>query len=418
MSIINISEVSQLISSAENVDVLRTECAKNGIVVKQSGDLIVLANANENVYYKTRKPLASNASNASNLEETETSNAPDVYDDANLNVVNVVDDVNETLRIQANGVIFEESTRRIVAACQPKLIELESLDQVTNVINDNPWDSIRMEYCEDGTVIRLYNYNNNWFTATTRCVDASNSYWSSERSFNSLFWDVFDKHLVATLDKNYTYVFILLHKENRIVVKHNRNTLVYISRIHNTTLQEDYQNYFRNVETIRRPKMITVEQYLNMYRTGVVDNKYKRGIIVKVYDHATKYWTLSKFDFPGYRLIKSIRGNVPELRMRYLELINKPESLELLEKIYGENHFMFTYIKVSLLKLVKTVYRLYIESHIRHTTEIKSDNIYFITLRQLHAQYKLTGKPISFEDVQKRIYSLNKTVLKRLLAWQ
>lgn len=409
MSIINISEVSKIINST-TPETLRSECEKHGVILKQSGDLFILANANEHVRYKRQKTRS--------VDQTELSEQPVQSELATVTAVPVEPfEQNESFRTQANGIIFEASTNRIVAACQPKLVELDSVEDVTAIVNSNPWDSIRMEYCEDGTVIRLYNYNDHWFTATTRCIDASGSYWSSERSFNSLFWDVFDKHLLVNLDKSYTYVFILLHKENRIVVKHNRNSLIYISRINNVTLQEDYQNHFRNAETIRRPKMLSVEQYLQMSQTGVVDNKYKRGLVVKVYDHTTRSWSLSKFDFSSYRLIKSIRGNVPELRMRYLELINKPESLELLEKIYSENHFMFTYIKVSLLKLVKTVYRLYIESHIRHTTEIRQDNIYFITLRQLHAQYKVTGKPITFTDVQNKIYGLNKTVLKRLLVW-
>ena len=79
---------------------------------------------------------------------------------------------------------------------------------------------------------------------------------------------------------------------------------------------------------------------------------------------------------------------------------------------------MFTFIKASILKLVKTVYKLYVDSHIKHVIEVKDDNMFYRTLRQLHAQYKKTNKPIGFIDVQEKIYSLDKSVIKRLLSWE
>ena len=146
-------------------------------------------------------------------------------------------------------------------------------------------------------------------------------------------------------------------------------------------------------------------------------NKFKRGILIKIQDKKTGYWNVYKYDFKTYNLIKSIRGNIPQIRIRYLELLSKPETLELLEKFYSENHFMFTFIKASLLKLIKMVYKLYVESHIKHTIEIKDDHQYYRTLRQLHAQYKTTNKPISFTDVQAKIYSLDKNIIKKFLSW-
>jgi len=165
--------------------------------------------------------------------------------------------------------------------------------------------------------------------------------------------------------------------------------------------------------------LMDVEDFRNLGSdVNNFDCKFKRGILIKIFDKASKTWELYKYDFERYKMIKSIRGNVPQIRMRYLELLNKPESLVLLEKFYTENTFMFTYIKAALLKLVKTVYRLYVESHIKHTVQVTQENLYYRTLRQLHAQYKLTNKPIGFTDVQDKIYSLDKMVIKKLLAWE
>ena len=97
------------------------------------------------------------------------------------------------------------------------------------------------------TIIRLYNYNNKWSTATTRCMDAKDSFWSSNKTFDAMFWEIFDEKLIAELNTNFTYLFVLLHEENRIVVRHKLNTLVYVSKIDNTTLIEDYNNIFTNI---------------------------------------------------------------------------------------------------------------------------------------------------------------------------
>jgi hypothetical protein len=313
---------------------------------------------------------------------------------------------------QCNGMILEKETNKVVCACQSKIKDVTA-EEIKQMIS-NKETKKRFEYCEDGTIIRLYNYNDNWYTATTRCIDAKYSFWTSEKTFDDMFWDVFDKKLLVDLNKNSTYVFILLHKENRIVVRHNANLLVFISEIQNETLVENYSNIFYNVYGIKRPKLVG---YVDLERHSI--NEYfhpmKRGIVVKVFENNT--WTTNKVDFENYHAIKSVRGNVPQIRMRFLELLDDPSSLDELQKYYNEHYVMFNLIKSSLMKLVRTVHKLYIESHVKHTVTVTEDNMYYRTLKQLHAQYKTTNKPIKYDDVQNKLFSLDKKVLKNFLGW-
>ena len=94
-----------------------------------------------------------------------------------------------------------------------------------------------------------------------------------------------------------------------------------------------------------------------------------------------------------------------------------PDSLLLLENMYNEHHILFTFIKASLLKLVKDTYKLYVESHIKHTITVYPDHPLYKTLRQLHYQYKNTNAPITFDIVQSTIYNLDKNIIKKLLGW-
>jgi flagellar biosynthesis regulator FlbT len=78
---------------------------------------------------------------------------------------------------------------------------------------------------------------------------------------------------------------------------------------------------------------------------------------------------------------------------------------------------MFEMIKNSLLKLAKTIHKLYIDSHVKHITKVDESNIYYQTLKQLHAYYKTQNHTITFDVVKDKINSMEKHVLRKLLGW-
>ena len=444
---INMCNVFEFIKD-KNYDEIKkkSENVKN-LVVKDTMDLYLLANASEvtstrytrceatdvvtnneaNECEATTNDVATDVvtnNEANECEATTNDVATDVVTNNEANeceaTTNDVATNNESTNVeqllqQANGVIFEKDTNNVVAMCQNKLQDIYDYTKAEMLIQENlnVGNNVRIEYCEDGTLMRLYNYNDTWNVATTKCIDAKRSYWSSNRSFDSMFWEIFDKSLLQTLDKDFTYLFVLLHKENRIVVRHKVNMLVYISRINNKTLVEDYLNQFKNIYGIKRPKVLDVNEidFRSMF------NPYKRGILIKIFDKTCDTWNIYKLDFENYRLVKRIRGNVPEIRMRFLDLLKDPEALALLERFYSEYHFMFMMIKSDLMKLVKTVHRLYIESHVKHSVVVEEDNMFFRTMKQLHAQYKTTNKPITFDEVRIKLFNLDKHVIKRFLNW-
>lgn len=333
------------------------------------------------------------------------------------------DDGRDGIKLQCNGIILEKETNKVVCACQNKFISMNKEEMKNQLVEGGKGMTLhkdpgfRVEYCEDGTVMRLYNYKNKWYTATTKCMDARDSYWSSDKTFDDMFWEIFDRTYLDQLDINYTYVFILLHSENRIVVKHNRNNIVYISRINNENMEEDYRNIF---PFAWRPRVIP---YFNL---DDMDNYYwpqKRGVLIKVREQTqmNKYtWTMYKIDFDKYALIKEVRGNVPNIKMRYLELLGDEESTKQrdLEKYYSENKKMFEDIRKEIFKIVKMIHQLYVDSHIKRTIQVTEEHMFYRTLRQLHAQYKTTNKPICYEDVQAKLKSLDKNVLKKFLGWK
>ena len=365
--------------------------------------------------------------------------------------------------------ILEKHSNKIVGMCQNKMVVIENENEFKDIYVQNKHKKNRMEYCEDGTSIRLYNWKGRWYTATTKCIDARSSYWSCEKSFDSMFWDIFDNGLLKQLDEKYTYLFVLLHIDNRIVIKHKKNSLIYISRIHNETYHEDFTNYFywnkynldniniesevkkqeikdnmqydeemgsqmlneqkifdkydydRQLYSIRQIKrQIVIKDFkIENYKNIISNNK--RGVLFKIYEEDSNgngKWKLYKYDFENYKIVKEVRGNVPNIKLRYIELMKTPNMLEILEKNYLEYNFMFSVIKNCINKLAKKIYGLYVESHIKHNIQVDIDNIYYQTLRQLHGQYKIQQKPITLDTVKTKLISLDKSVIYKLLEWK
>jgi hypothetical protein len=350
--------------------------------------------------------------------------------DENLkNLYLLITDKNQSelspLQLECNGLILEKETNKIVCMAQNKFIHInnnndEQLLQIEDL--KRKYKKFRMEYCEDGTVIRLYNYKDVWYTATTRCIDARKSYWSSNKTFDNMFWEIFNTsgYDLQQLDKSYTYLFILIHKENRIVVNHRYNNLIYISRINNETLEEDFKNYFYNekpTHCIRRTKQITDSWRLPLDSYFLSS---KRGVILKFLDKdkdGRDIWRVYQYDFNTYNKVKEIRGNIPLIRMRYLELLEYPDKLEILENNYPEHHMQFVMIKHSMNKLYREIHNLYYQSHIKHAVVVEMTHKLYKTLQQLHGQYKKQGTVITLDEVIKKVNSLDKNVIKKLIGW-
>ena len=321
------------------------------------------------------------------------------------------------LQLESNGLILEKKSNKIVCMCQNKFKQLDDNkenEQVNQLISE--YSEFKIEYSEDGTVIRLYNYNNKWYTATTKCIDARKSYWSSEKTFDDMFWEIFTQssYNLDHLDKNCTYTFIIIHTDNRIVVNHTFNHLVYINSINNTTKIEDYINHFSSSPF---DKYIRTTRYIESVDYPL-DNYFlqtKRGIIIKFLNKNN--WVIYQYDFKNYTIVKNIRGNVPLIRMRYLELLNEPEKLAILEYNYTEYYMLFTMIAYCMNNLYKEIHQLYVNSHIKHSITVTEDHKLFRCMKQLHGIYKKQNIIITLDEVKKKVNTLDKNVIKKLLNW-
>ncbi len=303
-----------------------------------------------------------------------------------------------------SGYVFEKLTDKVVCVSPQATIEINDLPQDVST-------QTTLEYCEDGTVVRLYNYNNEWYTATNRCINAKESFWANTSSFHDLFFEVFDKQDLDDLDINFTYIFILLHKDNRIVVRHNTNTLVYLGKMFNsldTNNKIHLENLFERNPLIKLPESIEYSPDMTLEE---LFTPLKRGLIIKAKDTADVY----RIDFEKYKEAKQVRGNTPNIKLRIIELAKESSyMLEVFRNTFSEHICEVDKVMSKLDNLVNSIYKLYVDSHIKHKVQVGESNLYYRTLKQLHAQYKTTGVPISVDAVKAKIFSLDKFVIYNL----
>ena len=122
---------------------------------------------------------------------------------------------------------------------------------------------------------------------------------------------------------------------------------------------------------------------------------FKRGVLVKVPDEMDSYTTY-QYDFENYKKLDELRGNLPTLEDRFLELYLKRDfkTIKSLEAYYRKDSKQ---IKEKLFHLYKTIFELYSQTHKQHLFKVDETHRYFTTLKQIHAIFYTKNK--TTEDV-------------------
>ena len=116
-----------------------------------------------------------------------------------------------------------------------------------NYVPSIDWKTARVQEKLDGSLIKLWYYKDEWHISSNGEIDARNASISSALLMSKpvtnlyvLFMKAWDETGIDmnTLDINLTYMFELLSLHNRIVVKHEKTSLVHIGTRNNITYEE------------------------------------------------------------------------------------------------------------------------------------------------------------------------------------
>lgn len=260
---------------------------------------------------------------------------------------------------------------------------------------DIQWEETTVEELIDGTVIRLY-YDYEWKIATLRTIDAKNAYWLSEKSFKDLFLECSSNLDFEKLNKSYIYGFIICHPNNKIVTHYEDKGLVHI-----TTLDRD--NNFRMIEVdlnIVKPKKLIFTSFDQMIQSCMKLQFYLPGYLL-----TDKNGIKNKYIAPHYTHVKNLKGNVPNIQIRYLQMRYSNEFVNEFLIYFPEYTYIIQYIETQIIKKTKDLYKKYVDIKI-HKKWYELDKIEKQLIYKVHETYLETKIPINFQIVYKIFTSM------------
>lgn len=325
-----------------------------------------------------------------------------VKDSDNLYIINYdkqKSDFSKQFVKECRGIILEKNTNKIICYTFNNNNDFDYEEEYKFDFNN-----MTIEESIDGTQIRLYNYENEWRVATTRCIDAYKTSWLSDKTFGQLFDDV--KHLVnmEELNKNNCYSFVLQHIDNRIVLNYNKNNLVLVCVRDMDTLEEiDKFEEGKRLE-LSLPKICKHFKSMNeLVYYCKNDKNMNEGFML--YDNETK--NRIKIIKKHYTYIKDMLRNTPNLEYRFYMLL-KNKNIGNYLKYYPEHNIKFEIMKKRTNNIVQNIHYNYMRKNINK--DIVMTDIpfgYRPLVYKLHGLYIKNKTKITYEVVMEEFLKLH-----------
>ena len=293
---------------------------------------------------------------------------------------------------ECNGIIIEKETNKMLCYGYNCMITGNNEDLLSKNIGEHT-----IQKAIDGTIIRMYYYNNEWWTCTNRSIDAKKTHWISEKSFDELFKEASNKLDRSILNKQYTYIFILRHPENRHISKIISPEIIYIGSRNMDTLEIVYDENLNDFKKCENIYFNTWQDMINELRTGSYDIM---GFIITDKDGG-----MTKYISDNFKLVKELKGNIPDMYYRCLILYIHNRKDEFIN-IFPEYKSIFKFIDKKINILCKQLYSMYVNRYIKKRT-IKVIPEYNMIINHLHKDYiesfKTEKKKITYIDVCNKI---------------
>lgn len=237
---------------------------------------------------------------------------------------------------ECRGIIRLLSDKSIVCKTYPFTPEIEyNTSNIKETVETTINNGYKFYPSFEGSILRLWCYNNEWYLSTHRKLDANNSRWGSATTFRNRFLDALGRvaeleeqtltiddmfnQYTAKLNPEYIYTYMLrTSNENRIVCRYPTEDLFFAGAFDRTDnfkfVEPAVINAF--VPTIKPITISNFEEFLSVIDNNVseVNNiLFTQGIIAVAPTGAS-----IKFMNPNYVLWSRVRGNEPILMQAYI----------------------------------------------------------------------------------------------------
>ena len=189
------------------------------------------------------------------------------------------------------------------------------------------WSTSKVYKKEDGSLMTLYYYNNEWLVQSSGDPDAGGEILNNTKTFNELFWEVWDElgyRFPLIEERHYCFMFELMTPLNKVVVQHNQNRLVFHGARNLETQLEVPIHMFKeacNWELCKTFSLNTIDQIIN-------SSKKLNPINQEGYIIVDSYYNRVKVKSPAYVALHHTKDSMSPKHL--LEIIQIGEGEEIL----------------------------------------------------------------------------------------
>ena len=308
---------------------------------------------------------------------------------------------------------------------------LNEKEKFEHFLTDN-FSNCRFFQALEGTMVRLFYHNNNWYLSTQKRINAFQSRWGSEYSFGQLFIqglvneynsnpkfretikytnkDELYKNFLNLLDKERVYVFFIQNSdENRIVIKNGPNYKLY----HIGTFFNNCKEFTLDSDIfVRHPNEIKFESLEELYNFIKFEQDVNSFGIMVFLPNNKQF----KIIDPKYKNMLNLRGNDPSVLRRYLVVRNTREREDFVN-LYFDYQDEFKNLEKNLVLLSKYIHRKYVDRFIKKQYAAVSPAEYQI-VKECHGWHMSDRKNniVTLEKVQEFINKHDPQNLYKILV--
>jgi hypothetical protein len=317
----------------------------------------------------------------------------------------------------ARGIVVDVVQKCIVCRSAPFTTEIVSNDiaKAKKYIPDTMED-VCVHKAAEGTVIRVFYDGTAWLWTTHHNLDAFDSKWG-----NTTFGDMFKECINAsghkTFDRNICYVFLMSHPENTIVCHDQEMYKLYLIAAYTRNGVDmspiplsDLPELKGIVTTGKMYSSLTRDALLSMTaRANIADLS---GYILRLGDIHIK---LSN---PHYMMFRNIRGDNPNINIRYLEL-TRGRCMGDAQKFIDMNarySSRFNKMEDEIRQLCPIVYNYYIGKYVtKRCTNVPTPE--YIAVRYIHQWhiYNRRTNVVTKEKVARLINEMSPSDIWKLI---
>jgi hypothetical protein len=309
-------------------------------------------------------------------------------------------------------------------------------------------ESLKFDKCKffeahEGTLIRVFNINDKWYTTTNRCLDAFESKWAAKKSsFGLHFAEAVKENIRSVNDEEF------FEEEEELLEDKKESGKNYLKDIYERNLDKS-KKYMFLLEPCSEERIVCLTNAPKFYNIGVFDEnnnlsleediiladfKVPKPIELKFQNKEEMLSELSKIDImklQGFIAIQSedgkedkhfkifndeykylfsqVRGNVPSIRFRFLQLdyqntmnyLNNNSNTRETQKVLFDFCRLYNFDPSPLLdyiwaRVVEDLFRKYINRYVKKIPDLSITNRQETMLHLIHQQYQnshLHGRP-------------------------